>query len=100
MSVRYGLTFGRTNFVSMKWSATTSSGCPSFSYMARKKSGSMTIIMPIAARDTFPSFLSRKKDGTPMSAAAPKQMSCLFVRLKTSFDLTRVRSREIGRAHV
>ena len=61
--------------------------------MARKKSGSMTIIMPIAATETFPSFLSRKKDGTPMSAAAPKQMSCLFVRLKTSFDLTRVRSR-------
>ena len=53
----------------------------------------MVIIMPIAARETLPSFLSRKKVGRPMRAALPKQRSCRFVRLKATFDLTRVRSR-------
>lgn len=84
------------NFVSMKCFAMTSRGCPSRSYMASRKSGIMMIIMPIAARETFPSFLSRKKDGTPISAAAPKQMSCLLVRLNSILLLTRVRSRGTG----
>ena len=33
-------------------------------------------------------FYIRKKTGTPNSAAPPKQMSCLFVRLKNTLDLT------------
>ena len=84
------------NLVSMKCFAMTSSGCPSLSYMASRKSGIMMMIMPMAAREIFPSFLSRKKDGTPMSAAAPKQTSCRLVRLNSIFDLTRVRSRGTG----
>lgn len=44
------------------------------------------------ARLMFPVLLIKKKDGTPMSAATEKQMSCLFVRLKKTFDFTRVRS--------
>ena len=35
----------------------------------------MMMIMQMAAMETFPAFLSKKKDGTPMSAAAPKQSS-------------------------
>ena len=77
----------------MKCRAMTSSGWPSFSYMARKNSGSMITIIPIAARLKFPALLSRKKDGTPMSAPAPKQTSCRFVRPKNTLVFTRVRSR-------
>ena len=61
--------------------------------MARRNNGIMMMIIAIAARLMFPSFLSKKKDGTPISAAAPKQISCRFVRLNNTFDLTRVRSR-------
>ena len=56
----------------------------------------MIIIMPNAARLTLPQDLSRKKNGTPMSAAIPKQISCRFVRLKNTFDFTLVRSRGTG----
>jgi len=38
----------------------------------------------------------KKKDGTPISAASPKQMSCLFVRFKNTLVLTRVRSLGTG----
>ena len=55
--------------------------------------GSMMIIMPIAARDTLPDCFHRKKAGTPTSAPAPQQRSCRFVRLKNTFDFTRVKSR-------
>ena len=51
------------------------------------------IIIPIAARLKLPVLLSRKKDGIPISAAAPKQMSCRLVRPKNTFVFTRVRSR-------
>lgn len=44
------------------------------------------------ARLMFPVFRIRKKDGTPMSAAAEKQISCRLVRLKSTFDFTRVKS--------
>lgn len=79
----------------MKCFATTSKGCPSFSYIARKNNGSMSRIIPSAARLTFPAAFRRKKKGTPMSAAAPKQINCLFVRLNRTFDFTLVRSRGI-----
>ena len=45
------------------------------------------MIMPNAARLTLPKDLSKKKNGTPISAAAPKQTSCRFVRLKNTLDL-------------
>ena len=77
------------NLLSIKCFATTSKGCPSFSYMARKNSGSMRIIMHMTDRLMLPvAFFIRKKTGTPISAAPPKQMSCRFVRLKNTLDLT------------
>jgi len=77
------------NLLSIKCLATTSKGCPSRSYMARKNSGSIRTIMHMTDRLTFPvTFFIRKKAGTPISAAPPKQMSCLFVRLKNTLDLT------------
>ena len=41
------------------------------------------MIMPNAARLTLPKDLSKKKNGTPISAAAPKQTSCRFVGLSS-----------------
>ena len=38
----------------------------------------------------------KKKDGTPMSAASPKQMSCLCVRFKKTLVLPRGRSLGTG----
>lgn len=61
--------------------------------MAKKNSGIMTAIIPIAATLVFPAFLSKKKDGTPRSAAREKQMSCRLVRLKNTLLFTFVRSR-------
>ena len=36
--------------------------------------------------------LSKKKSGTPISAATAKQISCRFVRLKSTLDFTFVKS--------
>ena len=47
----------------------------------------------MTARLVLPVLLMRKKAGTPMSAAAPKQTSCRFVRPKNALVFTRVRSR-------
>lgn len=84
------------NFACMKCFRTTSKGCPSFSYIAKKNIGSMTIIMPIAAKLIFPLLFSKKKNGTPMSAAPPKHINWRFVKLKNTFDLTLVKSRGTG----
>jgi hypothetical protein len=58
--------------------------------------GIMMMIMLMAARLVLPMLLMKKKDGTPISAASPKQMSCLLVRLRNTFVLTRVRSLGTG----
>ena len=68
-------------------------GLPFLSYRARKKNGIITAIMASEARVTFPDFFMRKKSGTPMAAAAPKQMSWRLVRFRNTLLLTRVRSR-------
>ena len=65
---------------------------PSFSYMARKKNGSITPIMVRAAKLTFPPLFTRKNSGTPTAAAMEKQISYRFVRLKNIFDLTLLKS--------
>ena len=72
----------------MMFFATTSRGCPCFSYMANKKQGSMTTIITIAARLVPALSLSKKKSGSPKIRAAAKQMICRFVRLKATFVLT------------
>ena len=56
----------------------------------------MMRIMPRDATLVFATVFRAKKDGRPMTAAVPKQRSCLFVRLKSIFDLTRERSRGTG----
>ena len=84
------------NFDSIKCFAMTSRGCPSRSYIAKRNMGIMMMIMLMAARLVEPTLLIKKNDGTPMSAASPKQMSCLFVRFKNTLVLTRVRSLGTG----
>lgn len=71
----------------------TSAFCPFFSYMARKKNGSITAIMTNEAAVTFAFLLTRKKSGNPIAIAAPKQMSCLLVRFRKTLLFTRERSR-------
>ena len=56
--------------------------------MAKRKQGSMTTIIAIAARLVPALPLSKKKSGKPAPRAAAKQMSCRFVRLKATFVLT------------
>ena len=72
--------------------ATTSRGCPCRSYMASRKNGSMTIIMQNAAALLLAVRLSKKKSGTPMSAAAPKHISCRLVSPNNTLDFTFVKS--------
>lgn len=52
----------------------------------------MTTIITIAAAVVPMLPLSKKKSGTPMSAASPKQISCRFVKLKSTLDLIFVKS--------
>ena len=76
----------------MMFRSSTSSGWPLRSYMARRNAGSMTTIIAMAAALTLPCRLSKKKSGTPRSAPPPKQMSCRFVRLKSTLLFTFDRS--------
>ena len=69
-----------------------SRGWPCFSYIASMKKGSMTSIMHMAATLLPAGPRSKKKSGTPMSAAAPKQTSCRLVSPNITFDFTFVRS--------
>ena len=48
----------------------------------------MTITMTSAAVLTPKGAFNKKKAGTPRSAPPPKQMSCRFVRLNSTFVLT------------
>ena len=80
------------NLASMKCLKITYSGIPSRSYIARKKNGSIMMIMHMAAKLMFPVFRKRKYAGIPIAAAIEKQISCRFVRLKKILDLTLVRS--------
>lgn len=52
----------------------------------------MTTIMQTVAVLEFTEPRSKKKSGTPMSAAAPKQTSCRLVNPNITFDFTFVRS--------
>ena len=50
--------------------------------------GIITTIIPIAAKLIFPVLFRTKKSGTPISAPAPKQSSCLFVRFMNTLVFT------------
>ena len=52
----------------------------------------MTTIMQTVAVLELTELRSKKKSGTPMSAAAPKQPSCRLVSPNITFDFTFVRS--------
>ena len=71
---------------------TFSIGWPFFSYIARRKAGTMASIMTMAAVLTPIRLRRRKNSGTPMAAPAEKQMSWRFVRLKRTFVLILDRS--------
>ena len=56
----------------------------------------MITIIPMVAMLMLQICFRIKKDGTPRSAAMPKQMSCLLVILNTILSSTCVRSRGTG----
>ncbi len=56
----------------------------------------MITIMSSVARLTFPIFFKMKNAGTPTTIAAPKQISCRFVILKTTLFFTFERSLGTG----
>ena len=64
--------------------------------MARRKQGSMTIIIAIAAALVPTPPLSRKNSGKPRANAAAKKMSCRLVRLNATFVFTFVKSLGTG----
>lgn len=87
---------GRITETLMMFPMIFSSGCPFFSYIANRKKGSATIIISmVAALEPAESF-SRKNTGTATAMAAPKQMSCLLVRLNMTLVFTLVRSLGTG----
>ena len=67
-------------------------GCPFFSYMANRKKGSITRIMQSAAVVVPRASLLRKKSGTPITAAAPKQITCRLVSPNRTLLCTLLRS--------
>ena len=75
---------------------TVSRGCPCFSYMAKRKQGSMTAHINAAATVVLVLPLSKKKSGNPIARAAAKQTICRFVRLSATFVFTFVRSLGTG----
>ena len=70
----------------------TSRGCPFFSYTPNINPGNMAKIITIAATVVPALSLSKKKSGKPIAAAIPKHKSCLLVKLKSTLDLTFVKS--------
>lgn len=72
--------------------AITSKGWPCRSYMASRKKGSITTIMQRVAALELTAVLSKKKSGTPMSAAAPKHINCRLVSPNRTLDFTFVKS--------
>ena len=72
--------------------STFSIGWPFFSYIARRKKGSMTRIMLREAELLPRGFCRKKNSGTPISAPHPKQINCLLVRLNITFVFTLVKS--------
>jgi hypothetical protein len=88
----YGRVRGHKNFDRAMFRNTFSKGKPSRSYMAKKKQGSMrTIIKSIAIMFPMAERVKRYV-GMPITAAIPKQINCLFVRLKAIFDFILLRS--------
>ena len=77
---------------SMRCPRNTSRGCPLRWYMANRKKGSMTKIMQSAAVVVPSASLVRKKSGTPITAAAPKHITCRLVSPNKTLLCTRLRS--------
>ena len=80
------------NFWRMIFPITFSKGRPSFSYIAIKKNGSMTVTIRIADTLEPRGFFASRYNGTPTTAASEKKISCRFVRFNATFVLTLVRS--------
>ena len=71
----------------MTFFITTSRGCLCFSYIAKRKQGSIKTIIAKAAMLVPALSLSKKKSGSPIARAAAKHIICRFVRLKATFVL-------------
>ena len=64
--------------------------------MPKRKHGSITKIITIAAKLVPALSLSRKNSGKPRANAAAKKMSCRLVRLNATFVFTFVKSLGTG----
>ena len=90
--VWYVLVLGRVNLTAMTLRRYFSNGCPFFSYMANRNHGTITRIIKNAAALIGMYSRSRKKSGSPMTAAEPKHTICRLVRPSANLVFTRVRS--------
>lgn len=90
-SVLYGRSFDQSIKRSLFFSI-FSAGCPSRSYMAKKKKGIISPIIMSTAAELPIAPLVRKYTGKPTTPAMEKQISCRFVRLNATFVLTFVKS--------
>jgi hypothetical protein len=91
-SVLYGLAPGRMKIERIIFRATFSAGRPSFSYIAKKKKGSMSAIIKIMAALLPIAERVKRYVGIPITAAAPKHSNCRFVRLNAIFVFIRDKS--------
>jgi len=64
-----------------------SAGKPFFSYIAKKKNGSIAPIIKSDAADVPIHPFVRKYRGMPVTAAPLKQIICLFVKFSATFVL-------------
>ena len=94
-SVLYGRSFGHSIKRSLFFSI-FSAGCPSRSYMAKKKKGIISPIIMSAAAELPMAPLEKKYTGTPTTPAMEKHISCLLVKLKATLVLTFVKSLGTG----
>ena len=83
---------GHANLARMMFFSIFSAGIPSFSYIARKNSGSISPIMSNAAAELPIAPRVKMYAGIPVTAAAPKQSNWRFVKFRAILVLTLLRS--------
>ena len=86
----------RTQEMDSRFLNSFSAGCPSFSYMAKKKKGIIRPIIRSTAAELPMAPRVRKYTGSPTSAARLKQISWRFVRPAATLVLTVVKSLGTG----
>ena len=86
--MRYGRLLGLMKRTRIYCLASTSIGCPFFSYTANKKNGKTSRIITRDAALTPMELRNKKYTGIPTSAASVKQINCLLVKLNITLVLT------------